>query len=210
MIRLVIADDHPIVREGLHRIVAEHPDMTVVGEAADGDRLQDLLQDVTADVLLLDISMPGLPFLEMMQRLRTTYPRLRVLVVSAHPEDQYALRALRAGAAGYLTKNHTPDELAEAIRRVHQGARYVTSTLAEALAFELDPEYDRPLHDRLSEREYQVLVSLGAGKSLKEIAAEMSLSPKTVSTYRARVLNKLGLKTTAELIRFAIEQGLTA
>jgi len=210
VIRLVIADDHPIVREGLHRIVAEHPDMTVVGEAADGDRLQELLQDVTADVLLLDISMPGLPFLEMMQRLRSTYSRLRVLVVSAHPEDQYALRSLRAGAAGYLTKNHTPDELAEAIRRVHQGARYVTSTLAEALAFELDPEYDRPLHDLLSEREYQVLVSLGAGTSLKEIAAEMSLSPKTVSTYRARVLNKLGLKTTAELIRYAIEQGLTA
>jgi len=210
VIRLVIADDHPIVREGLHRIVAEHPDMTVVGEAANGDRLQELLQDVTADVLLLDISMPGLPFLEMMQRLRSTYSRLRVLVVSAHPEDQYALRSLRAGAAGYLTKNHTPDELAEAIRRVHQGARYVTSTLAEALAFELDPEYDRPLHDLLSEREYQVLVSLGAGTSLKEIAAEMSLSPKTVSTYRARVLNKLGLKTTAELIRYAIEQGLTA
>jgi DNA-binding NarL/FixJ family response regulator len=209
VIRLVIADDHPIVREGLHRIVAEHPDMSVVGEAADGDRLQELLQDLTADVLLLDISMPGLPFLEMMQHLRTTFPRLRVLVVSAHPEDQYALRSLRAGAAGYLTKNHTPDELAEAIRRVHQGARFVTSTLAEALAFELDPEYDRPLHDRLSEREYQVLVSLGAGRSLKEIAAEMALSPKTVSTYRARVLNKLGLKTTAELIRYAIEQRLT-
>lgn len=210
MIRLVIADDHPIVREGLHRIVAEHPDMTVVGEAADADHLQELLREGTADVLLLDISMPGLPFLELMQRLRTTYPHVRILVVSAHPEDQYALRSFRAGAAGYLTKNHTPSELAEAIRRVHQGTRYVTSTLAEALAFELDPEYDRPSHDRLSEREYQVLVSLGAGKSLKEIAAETSLSPKTVSTYRARILSKLGLTTTAELIRYAIEHGLTA
>lgn len=210
MIRLVIADDHPIVREGLHRIVAEHPDMTVVGEAADGDHLQELLREATADVLLLDISMPGLPFLELMQRLRTTYPHVRILVVSAHPEDQYALRSFRAGAAGYLTKNHTPSELAEAIRRVHQGTRYVTSTLAEALAFELDPEYDRPSHDRLSEREYQVLVSLGAGKSLKEIAAETSLSPKTVSTYRARILSKLDLTTTAELIRYAIEHGLTA
>jgi DNA-binding NarL/FixJ family response regulator len=210
VIRLVIADDHPIVREGLHRIVAEHPDMTVVGEAADGDQLQELLREATADVLLLDISMPGLPFLELMQRLRTTYPHVRILVVSAHPEDQYALRSFRAGAAGYLTKNHTPSELAEAIRRVHQGTRYVTSTLAEALAFELDPEYDRPPHDRLSEREYQVLVSLGAGKSLKEIAAETSLSPKTVSTYRARILSKLDLTTTAELIRYAIEHGLTA
>lgn len=208
MIRLVIADDHPIVRQGLHRIVAEHPDMTVIGEAAEGAELLALLTDLTPDVLLLDISMPGPPFLEMMQTLRERWPSVRTLVVSAHPEDQYALRSFRAGATGYLSKSHSPDELAAAIRRVHGGGRYITTSLAESLAFELAPGFERAPHELLSQREFRVLQEMGRGRSIKEIAAELSLSPKTISTYRARILEKLGLSTTAELIRYALEHQL--
>jgi DNA-binding NarL/FixJ family response regulator len=209
MIRLLVADDHPIIREGLKRIVAECPDMTVVAEAVDGDGLLSLLADVTADVLLLDISMPGPGFLELMRELRSSWPDLRILIISAHPEDMFAVRSLRAGAAGYLSKDQSPDRLAEAIRRIHRGGRYVTPSLAEKLASELAPDEERPAHSQLSDREYQVLSLLGSGGSIKEIAEQLSLSSKTVSTYRSRVLEKLGLKTTADLIRYAIEHELT-
>jgi DNA-binding NarL/FixJ family response regulator len=208
MIRLLMADDHPIVRAGLQRIVAEHPDMQVVGEAASGEELLQLLGRVEADVLLLDISMPGPPFLDLLRSVRDEWQQLRVLVLSTHPEDQYAVRALRSGAAGYLTKEHSPTELAEAVRRIHRGGRYITESLAEKLALALDPSEERPPHEQLSNREYRVLCCLGAGKSIKEIAATLSLSPKTVSTYRARLLQKMGLKTTADLIRYAVEHGL--
>ncbi len=209
MIRLVVADDHPIVRAGLHRIVADCPDMEVVGETDDGNTLLDVLEATDADIVLLDIAMPGLPFLDLLKLLRERWPRLRTLIVSTYSEDQYAVRALRAGAAGYLTKQRSPDELAAAVRRVYRGGRYVSQELAETLASQLDPEYEQPSHDLLSSREHRVLCRLAAGKAIKEIAAELSLSPKTVSTYRARVLQKLHLKTTAELIRYAVENDLT-
>ncbi len=208
MIRLLIADDHPVVRQGLRRIVDDCPDMTVIGELQDGDQVLAILQTSDADVLLLDISMPGLGFLELMKRIRRAWPRLKVLVLSVHPEDQYAVRALRAGAVGYLTKSHSPEELAEAIRHIYRGGRYVTPTLAEKLAFELHPEADRAAHESLSDREYQVLCLVGAGRSLKEIAAELAVSPKTVSTYRARILKKTQLGSTAGLIRYAVEHKL--
>jgi len=208
MIRLIIADDHPIVREGLRRIIDDCPDIQVVGEANDGDTLREQLPRLEADVLVLDISMPGPPFLELMAQLRSEWPTLKVLIVSAHPEDQYATRALRAGAVGYLTKDQSTDELAEAIRRVFRGGRYITARLAERLAFDLDPEHRAPLHARLSDREFQVLVMLSAGNSLKEIAGELGVSAKTVSTYRTRVLSKLDLRTNADLVRYAIEHDL--
>ena len=208
MIRLVIADDHPIVRQGLHRIVEEHADMQVVAEAVDGDEVVRVLESSSADVLLLDISMPGPPFLDLLGRLRRDWPGVAVLVLSAHAEEQYAIRALRAGAAGYLTKERSPDELADAIRRIHRGGRYITPTLAEHLALSLEATGGGPPHEKLSDREFRVLCSLGAGRSVKEIAASLSLSPKTVSTYRGRLLKKLGLDTTADLIRYAVEHDL--
>jgi two-component system, NarL family, invasion response regulator UvrY len=206
VIRLLIADDHPIVREGLKRIVADAPDLEVVGEAVDGN---DAIAKSTAlepDVVLLDVYMPGPGFLETLRRLRTDRPELRVLVLSVQAEDDYAIRALRAGAAGYLTKDHSPERLAEAIRQVHRGGRFLTTRLAQRMASVLD--HERPLHEALSEREYQVFRMLGGGLSGKEIAAELELSPKTVSTYRTRVLRKLNLKSNADLIRYAVEHDL--
>lgn len=209
MIRLIVADDHPIVRQGLLRIVETCPDMTVVGEAADGDSLMALLGDTEADVLLLDISMPGPPFVELMLAIRDRWPSVRLLVVSTHAEDQYAVRALKAGAVGYLSKDRSPQELTRAVRHVYQGGRYVSDTLAERLALRLDPRHEAPSHESLSRREFDVLCMLGAGRSVKEIAEALSLSSKTVSTYRARILDKLQLQNTAQLIRYAVEHKLT-
>lgn len=208
MIRLMIADDHPIVREGVRRIVQDCPDMKVVGEAVDGDDLLTKLSSTKADVLLLDISMPGPGFLSIMERLRAEHPATQVLVLSVHSEVEYAFRALRAGVAGYLTKEHSPSKLAEAIRHIYRGGRYVTPTLAEWLAYLVDSDAEKVPHESLSDREYQVLCMLGSGKSGKEIGAKLQLSPKTVSTYRARILEKMNLDTTADLIRYVVEHHL--
>ena len=208
MIRLLIADDHPIVREGLKRIIAECPDIKLVGEATDGEEAVAQCGSVKVDVILLDVSMPGPGFLETMRRLRKEHPGVKVLVLSVHPEDQYAVRALRLGASGYLTKDHSPKELAGAIRRAYRGGKYVTESLAERLAFELEADREMLPHSVLSDREYQVLCNLGAGTSVKETAAELGLSPKTVSTYRTRVLTKMKLNSNAELIRYVIKHGL--
>lgn len=208
MIRLFVADDHPIVREGLKRLLSEQEDMSVVGEAADGDETLVLIGRTEADVLLVDVSMPGPGVLEIIRRLNAATPRLRILVLSVHSEDQYALRTLRAGAAGYLMKDRTPEELAGAIRKVSRGGRYVSDSLAEKLVADLGAEDKAPPHERLSNREYQVLTHLAAGRSAKEIAASLAVSPKTVATYRARVLEKLNLATTADLIRYALEHEL--
>lgn len=208
MIRLLIADDHPIVLEGLKRIVAECFDMKLVGEAVDGDSVIELATTVEADVLLLDLSMPGPGFLETMARLREKASHLRVVVLSVYPEDQYAVRALRAGASGYLTKDHSADQLAGAVRQVHAGGRYVTPTLAEKLAAGLRSDETSVPHEMLSDREFQVFRALGRGESIKEIAHKLSLSPKTVSTYRTRILQKMEFKSNADLVRYAVEHGL--
>jgi DNA-binding NarL/FixJ family response regulator len=208
MIRLFIADDHPVVREGLKRIIADCHDMTVTGEAADGDRLLAQIGSAGVDVLLLDVSMPGPGVFELIRRMKEERPGVRILVLSVQPEEVYAVRTLRAGAAGYLTKDHSPEELAGAIRRVHGGGRYVSPALAEALALGLEPDYETPPHEALSDREYQVLSLLAAGRSVKEIAAQLHLSPKSISTYRARILEKTRLKSTAELIRYALEHDI--
>jgi two-component system, NarL family, invasion response regulator UvrY len=206
MIRLYVADDHPIVREGLKRIIADSSDMRVVGEAAHGTQVLAEV-DNHVDVLLLDISMPGPGLLTLIRQLRGRLPNLRILVLSVQPEELYAVRALRAGAAGYLTKDQSPAELAGAIRRVHGGGRYVSAALAEVLAARVAETESLP-HEALSNREYEVLALLGTGMSIKDIAERLSLSAKSISTYRARILEKTGLTNTAELIRYAVEHDI--
>ena len=208
MIQIIVADDHPIVREGLKRIISECADMRLVGEAANSDEVIKQCRDNKVDVLLLDISMPGAGFLDTLQRITTKYPGLRVLVLSIHPEEQYAIRAIRAGASGYLTKNHTPEQLAEAIRQVHAGHKYITAKVAQELITSLENNQESELHKSLSNREYQILCMMGSGKQLTEIASLLSLSPKTIGTYRNRILDKLKLRTTGELIRYAVEHAL--
>ena len=208
MIKIIIADDHPIVREGLKRIIDECSDMDCVGEAANSEEVINRCREKKVDVLLLDISMPGAGFLDTLQRIKTKYPSLHVLVLSIHPEEQYAIRAIRAGAAGYLTKNHTPEQLAEAIRQVYAGHKYITSKVAQELITTLETGKESELHKNLSNREFQILCMLGEGKQLTEIASLLSLSPKTIGTYRNRILDKLKLKSTGELIRYAVEHEL--
>jgi len=208
MIRLFIADDHPVVRAGLRGIIEGEPDFEVVGEARDGGDMLARIGRTPAEVLLLDVSMPGPGFLEVLAGLRQDHPRVAVLVLSVHPEDQYAVRALRAGAAGYLTKDHSPEELVAAIRKVHRGGKYVSPSLAEKLAVGLEIGASSWPHEQLSNREYDVLCLLGSGRTVKEIASRLALSPKTVSTYRARVLEKMQLATNADLVRYAAPNGL--
>ena len=208
MIRILIADDHAIVRRGLKQIVSEQTDMTVDGEAENARQILDLARTHACDVIVLDINMPGKSGLEVLKELKREYPKLPVLVLSVHSEDQYGVRVLRAGAAGYLTKESAPDELVQAIRRVHRGGRYVSVSLAETLVFELGAETDRPRHKSLSDREYQVLTMIASGKTVGEIGQELSLSVKTISTYRARVLGKMKMRTNAELTHYAIDNQL--
>jgi two-component system invasion response regulator UvrY len=208
MIRLLIADDHPIVRAGLRRIAEEDRSISVTAEASSGDEALAALGKTAVDVVLLDVSMPGAPFTETLARMREDHPTVRVLVLSAHPEDQWAIRALRGGASGYLTKDHSPDQLVEAVRRVHRGGRYVSAALAERLAVSLGSHSRGVPHELLSDREFEVLRRLGTGRSVKEVGAELRLSPKTVSTYRTRLLEKMQLTSTADLVRYVAQHGL--
>jgi len=208
MIRVAIADDHPIVREGLRRIVSDDSSISVAGEASTAAELFRLLQATAVDVVLLDVSMPGATFIETLQDLRKRHASVKVLVISAHPEDQWAMRSLQAGAAGYLTKDHSPEQLVLAIRRVARGGKYVSETMAERLAGMVDGATTRAPHEQLSDREFEVLRALGSGMMVKDVAAQLRLSAKTVSTYRARLLDKLQLTTTAELILYALDHHL--
>ena len=207
-IRVLIADDHAIVRRGLKEILAETDDIAAAAEASTGREALQAARGDGFEVVLLDIALPDMNGLEVLKQLRALRPSLRVLMLSVYPEEQYALRSLRSGAAGYLTKDSAPDELVEAVRRVSRGGRYVSRALAEQLAAALGEERTPEPHHALSDREFEVLRRLGAGRTVGEVAAELSLSAKTVSTYRARLLNKLGLRTTADIVRYAIEQGL--
>jgi two-component system invasion response regulator UvrY len=208
MIRVLIADDHPIVRQGLRQILSEIPDMVVAGEAVNGQETLDQVRAGGWDVLVLDITMPDRSGLDILKELKHQQPDLPVLVLSIHAEKQFAVRLLKAGASGYLTKENAPDELVKAIRKVVDGGKYISQNLAESLAFSLDVTSDRPRHETLSDREFQVMQLMASGKTLTEIAEELSLSPKTVSTYRTRLLEKMNLKTNAEIVRYAIENGL--
>ncbi len=208
MIRLAIADDHPIVREGLRRIASEDAGISVMGEASTGAELFRLLAEEAVDVVLLDVSMPGATFVETLRELREQHPSIKVLVLSVHPEDQWAMRALRAGASGYLTKDHSPEQLVEAIRRVSRGGKYGSESLAESLAGMMDNGRARAPHERLSDREFEVLRALGSGMTVKDVADQLRLSAKTVSTYRVRLLEKMGLKSKADLVRYVVQHDL--
>jgi DNA-binding NarL/FixJ family response regulator len=207
-VRLVIADDHPVVREGLKYLVSQNRDMTLVGEADDARSTLEVCRTTGVDVLLLDVSMPGMAVVDLIRALRSAGRSPRILVLSVHPERHYARRVLQAGADGYLTKNHSPTALAEAIRQVHGGRKYVTPALAEELAMSLSEGRPVASHEALSNREYEVFRRLGAGVRVNEIAQELALSPKTVRTYRSRILEKMSIRSTAELIFYAVQNGL--
>jgi two-component system, NarL family, invasion response regulator UvrY len=203
MLRVLIADDHPVFRRGLKQIITEASDMVVAGEAVDGRDALGKAGTGDYDLLLLDITMPFKNGLDVLSQLKHERPTLPVLMLSVHPEEQYAVRALRAGASGYLTKESAPEELVAAIRKVSTGGKYVSASLAEHLASMLQGYGEAPLHETLSNREYQVMCLIASGKTVSEAAHELSLSVKTISTYRTRILEKLGMKTNAELIRYA-------
>jgi two-component system, NarL family, invasion response regulator UvrY len=208
MIRILVADDHAVVREGIKQILAGQEGMVVEDEAGSGQEVLCQVAKKDYDLILLDISMPGKSGLEVLEELKVMKPKLPVLILSMHPEEQYAVRMLRAGAAGYLTKASAPQELINAIRKVSRGGKYVTLSLAEKLAFELDAHAEKPLHERLSNREYQVMLMLASGQSVTEVADELCLSAKTITTYRARILEKMDMKRNAELTLYAVKNSL--
>jgi len=209
VIRVIICDDHPIVREGVRMIIGKEKDIALEEEASSGQELLSKLAAHHCNVIILDIALPGgLDGIELLKTLSRDHPRTPVLVMSMHPESQLGLRALRAGAAGYLVKGSEPSELIAAIRKLASGGRYVSAPLAEQLAEEVSSKKARSLHESLSDREYRVLCLLASGKGVTEIASELFLSPATVGTYRSRVLAKLSLNNTAELVRYAVEHHL--
>jgi DNA-binding NarL/FixJ family response regulator len=205
LIKILIADDHAIVRKGLKHILSETSDLVVAGETGDGREVINKVYKNDYDVVLLDIAMPGRGGLEVLEELRQKKPDLPVLILSMHSEEQYAVRALRTGAAGYLTKESAPEELIKAIRKVSRGGKYVTASLAERLASAIGIDVEKPPHETLSNREYQVLCMIASGKTAKQISEELSLSVKTISTYRCRILNKMNMKNNAELTYYAIQ-----
>jgi two-component system, NarL family, invasion response regulator UvrY len=208
MIRVLIGDDHPVVRRGLRQILADEKDLTVAGEAADADEVMRQVSGGDWGVVVLDLSMPGNRNLDLLRRLKTEQPEVPVLVLSIHPEEQYALRCLKAGAGGYLNKQSAPEHLVEAVRTVASGRRYLSPTLTERLVSDAPSVGERLPHERLSERERQVFLGIASGKTVGELAEELGISVKTVSTYRTRLLDKLGLRTNSEMTRYAFEHGL--
>lgn len=207
MVRVFIADDHAVVRQGLKQIISEAHDMQVVGEAGSGHETLQLLKRSECNVVLLDISMPDRNGIDTLKQIRKNFPDLAVLMLSMHPEDQYAIRALKAGAAGYLSKHCAPSQLVAAIRQVAKGKKCISPALSEQL-LTMVVSGERPVHETLSDREYQTMILIASGKTLAEIAAELCLSAKTVSVYRARVLEKMKLKNNTELAYYAIRNRL--
>lgn len=208
MIRVLLADDHPLFREGVKQILAETSDIVVADEASDGREVLVKLGQAQYDVILLDIAMPGDSGVEVLKHIKSIMPDQAVLILSMYSEKQYALRVLRSGASGYLTKDSTPDRLVTAIRKVVAGGKYISPELGEELALRVGTEFKVPRHERLSDREHQVLVMITSGKTTGEIADDLSLSAKTISTYRARLLEKMNMKTDAELTHYAIQYEL--
>jgi two-component system, NarL family, invasion response regulator UvrY len=208
MPRILIADDHGVVRHGLIQILRDALPEADFGEAETGREAVEKVQRESRDLVILDISLPDQSGLQVLKQIRAIAPRLPVLILSMHPEEQFAVRAIRAGAAGYVTKRTAPQEIAVAARRVLAGHRYVTASIAERLVVEVGRTSDRPPHERLSDREYEVFRLLALGKTVKETAAELSLTVQTVSTYRARLLEKMGLETNAQLTEYLIQNRL--
>lgn len=210
MIRIVIADDHAVVRQGIRQVLGLNGDMQVAAEARDGWELIDMLKLGEFDLVLLDMSMPGPSGVTLIKRLKEEYPNLPILVLSMHGESQVAARALKAGAGGYVTKDCEPAELLHAVCQVAIGARFILPNLAQKLVFETGLAGEPPAHERLSDREYQIFLHIAQGKRLHEIADSFHLSPKTISTHKMRIMQKLDLKSTADLVRYAIGQGLVS
>ena len=208
MIRVILCDDHALIRRGIRDTLSDAPDIEVVGEAGDYSELRALLRTATCDVLVLDINMPGRSGLDVLHVLKDEGAAMKVLIVSMYPEDQYAIRALRAGAYGYVNKGGDPQQLVVAVRTVSQGRKFVTPDIAQMLVESLTTPEVAHAHEKLSDRELQTLVMIASGKRLSDIAGELTLSPKTVSVYRARVLEKLGLANNSELTVYAIRNGL--
>jgi DNA-binding NarL/FixJ family response regulator len=208
MIKILVVDDHTIVRDGVKRLLVDTPDMVVADEASNGEEVINKVGNNHYDLVLLDISLPGRDGLDVLKQLKCTNPGVPVLILSMYPEEHYALRSLRAGASGYLTKQSSSDELIGAIRKVAQGRRYITPSLAEKLAFELGVDVRKLPHEKLSDREYQVMCMFGSGKTVKEIAETLSLSIRTISTHRAHILKKMEMKNNAQLTYYAIKNAL--
>ena len=208
MIRIFIADDHPILRAGLKTLLAECEDMKVTGEASSGEEAIRMIRSGDHDVVLLDITLPDMNGVDALKQIKRHRPELSVLILSMHPEEQYAVNLLRAGASGYVPKEAAPDQLVAAIRTVMNGRRYVSAALAEALVRELADPDQQPSHSALSEREFQIFCKLAAGMSVSQIGGSLNLSVKTISTYRSRILEKMGMKTNADLISYAIRNRL--
>lgn len=208
MIKVLIADDHAVVRQGLKQILAETTDLVVGGEATNTQEVLDKIRESEFDVIVLDITMPGRGGLDILREIKHERPKIPILILSMHSEDQFAVRALKAGASGYMSKESAPELLVKAIRKVHAGGKYISAALAEKLAFDLESDSERPPHEKLSDREFQVMCMIASGKTVKEIADKLSLSVKTISTYRARILEKMKMKTNAEVTHYAIRNEL--
>jgi two-component system invasion response regulator UvrY len=210
VLKILIADDHEVVRQGLKSILAEAFKRASIGEAHNAPELLELLKKETWSAIVMDLTMPGANGLDVLKQIKHEHPEVPILILSMHPEDQYAVRTLKAGAAGYLTKESASEELVNALHKILRGGRYINASVAERLLLDLGNEGERPPHELLSDREYQVMCMIASGKEVGQIALELSLSVKTISTYRARILEKMNLKTNAELTYYAIQNQLVA
>lgn len=208
MIRIMIVDDHPILRAGLKTLLSEHPDMEVTGEAGSGTEAVKMVQQADYDIVLLDVTMPDMNGVDALKQIQRHRPDLPVLMLSMHPEEQYAINLLRSGASGYVPKEGAPEQLVAAIQTVMKGRRYVSPAVADMLAADLDGVANKPLHTTLSEREFQIFCKLAAGQAVSEISTDLHLSVKTVSTYRSRILGKMNMKNNADLTYYAIKNGI--
>ena len=207
-IKVLVADDHEIVRQGLKTIISEHSDLSIAGEAENGNQVLKILKKTKVDVVLLDFDMPEKNGLDTLIELKALYPKLPVMILSIFPEDHYGTRFLKAGASGYLQKSSATDQLIDAIRKVFNGGKYISSALTDRLVTNLNRDHERPLHESLTDREFQVFCLLATGKKLKEIADELCLSINTISTYRSRILQKMDMSSNADVIRYAIKNKL--
>jgi two-component system invasion response regulator UvrY len=210
MIRILIADDHTLVRKGLKQILLDSKEFERVDESRDGKETINRVSEKKYDLVLLDISLPGRSGIDVLKQIKALKPGLPVLILSMHPEEQYAVRSLRAGAAGYLTKESAPDELIDAIRKIAKGGKYITPSLAEQLAGEIGRNVRKSLHQTLSDREYQVMCMIASGKTVKQVASDLNLSVKTISTHRAHILKKMHMENNAQLTYYAVKHGLVA
>lgn len=206
--KILIVDDYELIREGLKKIINKEKDIEILGEASSSEELFDLLKNNKVDIIILDISLPGRSGLDILKDLQIQYPETKILILSMHPEDRFAVRALRAGASGYITKEMASNFIIDALRKIYDGRKYISSTLAEHLAQELNTNYEKPQHENLSNREFEVMKLIAEGKVVREIAELLCISVNTVTSYRSRIMDKMKMKTNAEIIRYVIEQSL--